>query len=80
MGLTVSVQAICPIRAVEFMTLAGDKTEGDQYGKQCETFHRAPLSHLPVIGNPVSPLAETFPGRIILDAIGRDPAMIQRHC
>lgn len=54
MRLAVFVQALCPLRTIKLMTLAGGKTEGDQYGKQCETFHRAPLSHFPVIGNPVS--------------------------
>lgn len=54
-GIAVSVQALGAVRAVEFMALAGGKTEGDKYGKQCETFHLAPLRHFPVIGNPVSP-------------------------
>jgi hypothetical protein len=30
MGLTVSVQALGAVRAVELMALAGGKTEGDQ--------------------------------------------------
>lgn len=60
MGLAVSVQALGAVRAVELMALAGGKTEGDQYGKQCETFHRVPLSHFPVIGNPVSRTGKRF--------------------
>ena len=66
MRLAVSVQALCPLRTIKLMTLAGGKTEGDQYGKQCETFHRAPLSHFPVIGNPVSRPGKGLPEEYFL--------------
>ncbi len=61
MGVAVVVKAVRAFRAVEFMALAGNETEGEQDGEQGETFHRAPLNRFPLIGNPVSRPQRTFP-------------------
>jgi hypothetical protein len=60
------------------MALAGTETEGDQDGKQGETFHRAPLSRFPVIGNPVSPPKCTFSRMEFIDALRPDSSHIRR--
>jgi hypothetical protein len=64
MGVAVVMKTLGAFRAVKFMALAGTETEGKQGGEQSETFHPAPLSRFPMIGNPVSQPVRTFPGGI----------------
>ena len=59
-GLTMPMQALCPIRTLEFMPFAGTETESKQEGEQCETFHRAPLRESGRKGNPVSLTGKRF--------------------
>lgn len=77
-GITVAMKSLGAFRPIEFMPLAGTETEGDQDREKGKTFHPAPHSHFPVIGNPDSPNGETFPGVIILDAIVSDSLHIRR--